>query len=356
MTDIIQPMITVNIENAQPSGPAGSTSLVQPLNPPPDPPASFAALPRGLNSGLEAAQFQAVAYGQESFVAVANGGYAARSTDGGVTWTALTQGLNSGLVGANFRGVTGGTDGVFVAVAFSGHAARSTDDGATWTALPQFLNAGGLGQFNDVTNNNGTFVVVGNSSECARSTDNGATWVAATAVTGGGSLQIGGINRLAAADQFIMTAPNGIVGISTNDGASFGSFLTPQGLNAGATSASFNSAAQVGDNIVVAGRAQYNAISTNGGTTWAALPLYLNSGQGGTAVFNRMALDRSGNIMAVQENGRSALSTDGGENWTAQPQGLNSGLVTSEFKGVATDDNGTWIIVGEEGYCSRGTP
>ena len=78
-------------------------------------------------------EWQAVAYGNGTFVAVAASGSnrAMRSTDDGVTWTGVTLPED----GNKYYGVAYG-NGTFVAVASDGsnRVIYSTDDGVTWTA------------------------------------------------------------------------------------------------------------------------------------------------------------------------------------------------------------------------------
>ena len=85
---------------------------------------AYAATARTLPTS---ASWQAVAYGNNTFVAVSNGTAAATSPDG-ITWTTRT------LPSSNdWRSVTFG-NGVFVAVAYISTAALTSPDGITWTA------------------------------------------------------------------------------------------------------------------------------------------------------------------------------------------------------------------------------
>ena len=356
MSEIIQPKINIELINALPDGPSGSTNIVPPLNPPPGPPTNWAALTRGLNSGDVMADFRDVACDGTNFVAVADDGRAARSTDGGLTWSALPQGLNSGNVTAAFKGISAGSDGVFVAAATSGWAARSIDGGATWSAATKGLGAAANTDFNRIaTDGNGNWVAVGALSQVGYSTDNGATWNLGGTIGGGGSLTYQGVANFGAAGNFIVTANNGIAGITTDSGQNFGSFLTPQGLNSGSSTNNFYDPASISSTIVASGSGEFGSISNDSGSVWSAAPSFLNSGNVTAQSLGALRADGGTVFLSVQENGYASYSDDIGANWTALVQGLNSGSVGADFKGAATNGTGVWVAVALQGWATRGT-
>lgn len=123
--------------------------------------------------------WSAVAYGNNTFVAVAGWGSAtqnaATSNTDGVTWTSRT--LPSSLQWTDVQYA----NGVFVAIAGAGSAtttaATSSDNGATWTTrtLPTNIS------WNKLAYGDGTWVAVGGwpgaqTAVCATSTDNGTSW------------------------------------------------------------------------------------------------------------------------------------------------------------------------------------
>lgn len=87
---------------------------------------------------------------------------------------------------------------------------------------------------------------------------------------------------------------------------------------------------------------------------WSPLVQGLNSGEV-TVSFTGVATDREGNWVAVQENGFAAYSEDRGETWLPLIQGLNSGSVSADFNAVETDRVGNWVAVADGGFAARGT-
>jgi len=110
-----------------------------------------------------------IAYGNGIFLAIAQNGVVAKSTNGGATWT--TQALPASSTWAS---VTFG-NGVFVAVAASSTLSATSPDGVTWTSgtLPS------SSVWSAVTYGNGIFLVVGTTSNGATSSD-GLIWTART--------------------------------------------------------------------------------------------------------------------------------------------------------------------------------
>lgn len=157
-----------------------------------------------------------------------------KSTDGGATWgtvrTVTGFASNSGAHALAF-----GND-VWVCMGDGGEIGRSTDDGDSWSLItdPFPVNTAGGGTFgNDVfllTGNGG-----GNPATLARSTDDGASWSAVTkpALNGTNSHQeaVGFGN-----DIFLIGGEESTAGVarimrSTNDGANWTNITNPFGTS-----------------------------------------------------------------------------------------------------------------------------
>lgn len=186
--------------------------------------------------------WQAIVYGNGTFVAVSDSGQVMTSTDGAV-WTAQTPAASNSWIGVAYG------NGLFVAIAYTGtYRVMTSPDGVTWTS--QFVDAKswsgityGNGVFaavsadgyiytsydgdqwtarstgfdadgwNAVTYGNGTFVAVGNSSSVATSPD-GFTWTARTGVNTNTWLSVTYGNGLFVAvgsggTNYVMTSPTG---------------------------------------------------------------------------------------------------------------------------------------------------
>jgi photosystem II stability/assembly factor-like uncharacterized protein len=126
----------------------------------------------------------AIAYGNNRFVAVGYDGEMAYSDDNGVTWTAVAD----SKFPSNSDGGDGGSFSInaiaygnnrFVAVGDNGKMAYS-DDGISWTAVsdskfPSTDNRGYSFQIGAIAYGNNRFVAGGNNDKMAYS-DNGASW------------------------------------------------------------------------------------------------------------------------------------------------------------------------------------
>jgi len=133
-------------------------------------PVAFTATARTLPSSQI---WRSVAYGNNTFVAIANGGTGAGTSADGISWTARTLPV-SGNRGTN--AITFG-NGTFVALTFASAVAMTSTDGITWASrtLPASVTWTG------VAYGNGLFVAVasGPSTQAASSPD-GITWTSRT--------------------------------------------------------------------------------------------------------------------------------------------------------------------------------
>jgi len=108
-----------------------------------------------------------VTFGNNVFVAVGDNGQIVRSTDNGSNWdNASTTSTSQRLYGVGYG------NGVFVAGSTSGVITRSTDNGDTWdnATLPS------SSRLNSVAYGNGTFLVTESGGWVLKSTDDGLNW------------------------------------------------------------------------------------------------------------------------------------------------------------------------------------
>ena len=115
--------------------------------------------------------FNAVTFGNNTYVGVGNSGLSRRSTDTGANFSTANTGSGSN----HLYGLTFGNN-TFVGVGASGHIRRSTDDGASFPSV----SSGYGGYLRGVTFGNNIFAAVGQSGKILRSTNNGASWSNAT--------------------------------------------------------------------------------------------------------------------------------------------------------------------------------
>ncbi|MCW2920195.1 MAG: hypothetical protein JWL76_69 [Thermoleophilia bacterium] len=109
---------------------------------------------------------------------VGRGGFAARTDDGGLTWTSQKAAM-AACTGTDLRGVAAISTTTVVAVGHLGRVCRSTDSGVTWA----LMTSGTVENLWDVERaTDGTLWVVGRgaASPVLRSIDNGVTWTTVT--------------------------------------------------------------------------------------------------------------------------------------------------------------------------------
>lgn len=294
-----------------------------------------------------------VAFGNNKYVAVGNGGRVVLSTDGGVTWNEKSSGTASHLNCVTFNGtvfvavgnsqiaenfpyvpkitvltstdgvtwidrspllainetldlfdIASGTGGKLAAVGAGGVIFTSVDNGVSWTRIPDDL-ANRAGSINSITFGNNTFVAVGDFGQITTSADNGVTWnpvsvfsvanlkgVAFGTIGGGGD----------AHDVFVAVGSDGEVLTSENLGANWTNSFT--GL-----------------------------ANSGGGPVLHTAVFGLNKGSVPTGVPQILVAGDLGNILT---------SLDGAA-WTSQLKSVTA----ATLKGVARG-NGTFVAVGGE--------
>lgn len=102
----------------------------------------------------------------DSWLAVGDQGFAARTDDGGATWTATSTGTSEDLWDVDV-----GSDGTAVAVGESGAIVTSASEGRSWTST-----AAGGSHLVRVSIDGDTVVAAGHGGTIRRSTDSGVTW------------------------------------------------------------------------------------------------------------------------------------------------------------------------------------
>lgn len=163
--------------------------------------------PTPSTSGLNYNTWNKIATGNNVLVAVGGNSStaAARSTNGGVTWTNTTLASSAAYFGVAANGAT------FVAVSSTGFINYSTNSGSTWTSAGQPLGSNFL--FKDVAYGAGLFVAIGllvtGANRTYVTSPDGITWTSRTFPGSGGQ------------DWLAMTFGGGKFVVVTTDGNFF---------------------------------------------------------------------------------------------------------------------------------------
>jgi photosystem II stability/assembly factor-like uncharacterized protein len=129
-------------------------------------------LPQGLASGTNENLRDAAAIGNTLVFQTGDAVFNSISFDGGDTWDTAPIFFNSGN-GAFIQVGSIASDGyqTFISGQQSGFAAMSSDAGLTWSALPQYLGGGATSEWTGVaTNRQGVWVVVGRQNRASLGT------------------------------------------------------------------------------------------------------------------------------------------------------------------------------------------
>jgi uncharacterized repeat protein (TIGR02543 family) len=308
------------------------------------------------------------------------------------SWTAITPGDVNGTTStfgtSNVNAVAYG-DNKFVAVGNSGKMAYSTN-GTSWTAIPNGATDGSTSTFDssnitDIAYGNGTFIAVGYSAKMAYST-NGTSWTKVTADTQFGIAHIATIAYVGG--KFVAGGTAGKMAYSTNDGVSWnaisssqskfgtyaingisygaGKFVAVGGLKMswsteGTTSwneitsdvSTFNSSSTYdmafGNGIFVAGGMSGRMAWSASGTSWNALSAGTGSGTSGFDSTDTIASIAyvGGKFVAGGSNGKMAQSADG-TGWTPIS---TTAFGTSMIYGIAYGA-GKFVAVGSGGMIA----
>ena len=248
-------------------------------------------------------------------------------------WHAVPAGTGDGTsrFTADIQDIAFG-NGVFVAVGNGGRMAISTDNGTTWTAVAD----SGFGDSNNnifgITFGNNMFVAVGQAGKMAWSNDNGQTWTAVETSTFD-AIQI---NSIAFGRIWIEEAlVNRFVAVGNSGRMAFSD-----------------------DNCLT-----WTEVAGGTGDTW-------NPATPGPSTFGAMAINDitfgNGRFVAVGGRGSIAWSETGeGGSWTARRGSSNVGATPNPpgdssfgshpIRGIACDDNGRFVAVGNQGNTAWST-
>lgn len=338
-------------------------------------------------------------YSNKSSVVIAYSDSIAISNDTGESWSALSDGLNSGVVLSGipsitvnkndrwmavfdtghaatsppitsipqtvpspewFRKIAGGQNNTFVAIAVGlddkiiaigdKYCCSSIDSGETWTMIdnvsPTLFNRSLTAIATDKA---GIWIITGKYGVLLRSTDNGNTWVDISS----SSSYLNNAKDFTSVDTnnsgvWCVTNSAGIIIRSTNAGVSWTTVLNELSAS---TERVFTSIVRgIGDiwiaTCAVSGR-RYR--SNNNGATWTEYAIGFGQQNLTGVVFSALATDLQGNWLIVGNNGRLSESTDGFV-WTPVAIGGGLGHDSTRYKAVCYNAAlELWIASGDNG-------
>ena len=245
--------------------------------------------------------FNAVTFGNNTYVGVGNSGLSRRSTDTGANFsTANTGSGNNHLYGLTFGNNT------FVGVGASGHIRRSTDDGASFPSV----SSGYGGYLRGVTFGNNIFAAVGQSGKILRSTNNGASWSNATSPI---TTYLYGVAY--GNNTFVAVGKKGKIVRSTDYGASWDNATSP-------ITTYLNGVAFGNNTFVAVGQSGKILRSTDNGASFSSVTSPITTYLYGVAFGNDT-------FVAVGQSGKILRSTDAGASWNNE-----TSPITTYLRGV----------------------
>ena len=245
--------------------------------------------------------FNAVTFGNNTYVGVGNSGLSRRSTDTGANFSTANTGSGSN----HLYGLTFGNN-TFVGVGASGHIRRSTDDGASFPSV----SSGYGGYLRGVTFGNNIFAAVGQSGKILRSTNNGASWSNATSPI---TTYLYGVAY--GNNTFVAVGQSGKILRSTDNGASFSSVTSPI--------TTYLYGVAFGNNTFVAvGQSGKILRSTDNGASFSSVTSPITTYLYGVAFGNNT-------FVAVGQSGKILRSTDDGASWNNE-----TSPITTYLRGV----------------------
>ena len=236
--------------------------------------------PGNLSNGING-----LAYGNSTYVAVANGNTVLTSSDNGVSWT-----RQIGLNGNSLRGVAFG-GGTFVAVGDNGTIRTSTNNGATWTTATS-----GSNQLSGVIYDGTQFVAVGFNSTVLTS-PTGTVWTTQSLGASGVNLQ--GIAFGGSTLTYVAVGQNGTIYTSTNT-------TSWNAHTSGTANTLFGAAFGAGKFVAVGNSGTILVSSDAAGSSWSAAT------SGTTNNLNTVVF---GNSLFITGGG-SPVSSPDGTTWT----------------------------------------
>jgi hypothetical protein len=202
--------------------------------------AKWIAIAAGTTTAEKVSQFpstediSAIAYGNNTFIAVGNKGTISRSTDGGMNWNRPT--TNPFTANYNIRSIAFAGSSTFYAVGEANSVenyviklVRSTDNGANWTELPSLQTAVGIG-VGKVSFGGGKIIVAGAFGSgsvftVVVSSDNGVTWSTATPGCFSPDRYLGSVAAMYDGTRFIISGGN-LVNAYSADGLTWTRLFT----------------------------------------------------------------------------------------------------------------------------------
>lgn len=263
------------------------------------------------------------------------------SIDGGTTWN---QRSARGRSAASVNSVWFFDSRQGLAMADDGSAARTTDGGQTWTSSDsagfgwrraQFLADGSVGW------------VISDAGTILRSTDKGRSWQSPPATTPAALYGVTDFHFLDALRGWAVAPFSDSSGgaiFTTADGGLVWQAVSGTQLSNGFVSIRFADAMHG----VAVGPSGVAIVSSDGGATWAPRPTGVASG------LRRVTFIDATTAVAVGENGAIVRSTDRGQSWSAVPgtpavQTLNDVRFLNAGVGHAVGDGGAQLVTRDGG-------
>jgi alpha-tubulin suppressor-like RCC1 family protein len=307
-----------------------------------------------LTAAMNSFTIGAIASNDNTFIAVSSSNArAARSTDGGLTWSNLPAVVTATGNLSFFRGIAYGA-GKWVAVGYntgdnSGalNGAYSTDDGVTWTAISNIQTATPT----RIRFVNGIFVICGLSDFNSYSND-GVTWTS-NVVAGGGY----NMNDIAYGNStYAMVGQTGTV--------LYGSSIT--GLTrivqaiGGSLTANFMTGVAFGNGIFIAVGVRTDtyvsvAFSSTNGSTWTALSNFPSVSSGAIGNFGNLNITFDGAKFIVGGKAGFAYSSINGTTWTNEST-LTTAMTTGDINSIAVSSRRLIMAGGSAGKAARYAP
>ena len=247
--------------------------------------------------------FNAVTFGNNTYVGVGNSGLSRRSTDTGANFSTANTGSGSN----HLYGLTFGNN-TFVGVGASGHIRRSTDDGASFPSV----SSGYGGYLRGVTFGNNIFAAVGQSGKILRSTNNGASWSNATSPI---TTYLYGVAY--GNNTFVAVGKKGKIVRSTDYGASWDNATSP-------ITTYLNGVAFGNNTFVAVGQSGKILRSTDNGASFSSVTSPITTYLYGVAFGNDT-------FVAVGQSGKILRSTDAGASWNNETSPITTYLYGVTF-------------------------
>ena len=296
-----------------------------------------------LTTAIVSTQINDIAVNGNTFIAVgASNSRAARSTDGGVTWSALPA-ISTASACPILSGIAYGNN-VWVAVGYSGSgstygAAYSVNDGVTWTNTTMPIS-----NLNKVRFVNNTFVCVSGGGALAYSS-NGSSWSNGAAA--------GGLNTTSVAygnSTYAVVGQSGEIQYGSNIGS-----LSRTQYGLGGYMNNMQSVA-FGNGIFIAvgqnsNNSQAVAFSSTNASTWTALSNFT------TAFASNLPLCivYNGSKFIVGGVGAVAYSSPDGITWTSEST-LSSAMNAGNISQIAISSPSLMVAGGLAGKAARFAP